>query len=298
MGLDGHVYTVNRVELKTELGKHAKECQVFVRQFPDWKDQIDGNVKELREIADSIDEYHIISVIASISGASAAVLGGALSTSGMDASPFTLGTSLGLSAVGGGISTAGAVTTLTAGTSETITQFNRQKVVNKIIQQYNDQCQQMSMVLSEVDGAIKSWSLKLRGEIMSHEPSEEISNFLNQSCNTAKYSDAIDRGWPVGAAPSTAGHIKPTSQQVVNVKDLISGSFPLPATVLNVFSAILTVILVVSNTYSITKNFIDLSKGSKTTVAKNIQDVAMKMEDELKAYEDIAEFLKVTLKVD
>ncbi|XP_067903663.1 apolipoprotein L6-like [Heterodontus francisci] len=290
-------------QLKTELEKRAEDCRSFVKQFPDWRDQIRGYIKELQEIADSVDEYHRSSTIASVTGASAAVVGGALSLSGIIASPFTSGASLGLTAVGAGVSATGAATNFTAGVTENVAQSNKQKRVDEIIEQYNNRCKEMAKYLHEVCSAIKSWSHNLRAEIMRHKPSEEMSDFLNEACSAANCSEGDGEDSVTGkprslSVSSTERQEIAASQKTANIKELLSGSFPLLSAFAKAISAILTAILMITNIYSITKNSIDLSKGSKTEVAKNIQGVAMKMGDELMAYEDIYEFLKLILKID
>ncbi|XP_038648928.1 apolipoprotein L3-like [Scyliorhinus canicula] len=288
-------------ELKTELEQRAADCQWFVKEFPHWRDQTQGYVKELQEIADSIDEYHRGASIASVTGSSAGVLGGILSISGIIASPFTSGTSLGLSALGAGLSATGATTNLTAGVTESVRQSQKQKRVDEMVNQYNEYCKRMSTYLLGICGAIKSWSQKLRAEIMKYTSSEGLSDYLNGACGAAncRQPDAGDAGEP-GTVPVSKKARRATTagQRTEILQQLFSGSPPLLYTAFKAISGILSAILMVTNIYGIAKNSIDLSRGSKTEVAMNIRVTAMKMEDELTAYEDINEFLKVMLEVD
>ncbi|XP_069779479.1 apolipoprotein L3-like [Narcine bancroftii] len=57
-------------------------------------------------------------------------------------------------------------------------------------------------------------------------------------------------------------------------------------------SAVVGALFVAWEIYSIVKDAIELSKGSKTKAAKNIRDEAQKIEDALKLYGDICRFLK------
>ncbi|GCB82627.1 hypothetical protein scyTo_0022040, partial [Scyliorhinus torazame] len=288
-------------ELKTELEQRAADCQSFVKQFPHWRDQTQGYVKELQEIADSIDEYHRGATIASVTGASAGVLGGILSISGIIASPFTSGTSLGLSALGAGLSATGATTNLTAGVTESVRQSQKQKRVDEIVNQYNEYCKRMSTYLLGICGAIESWSHKLRAEIMKYKSSEGLSDYLNGACGATNCRQAGggDAGEPRSVPVSRkARQATAAGQKTEILQQLFPGSAPLLYTAFKVISGILSAILMVTNIYGITKNSIDLSKGSKTEVAMNIRVTAVKMEDELTAYEDINEFLKVMLEID
>ncbi|XP_041039937.1 apolipoprotein L3-like [Carcharodon carcharias] len=292
-----------KVELKAELEKRAENCQLFAKQFPAWRDQTRGYIKELQEVADSIDEYHRGATIANVTGASAAVVGGVLSITGIIASPFTSGTSLGLSALGAGMSASGATTNFTAGITESVKQSNKQKRVDEIVNQYNDSCKQISKYLHEICGTMKSWSQKLHAEIMKHKSSEEMSEFLNAACGAANCRKTDEEDSVIGESSTlpvskTARQVTTASQKTEIVNQLLSGSLPLLSTFVKVISGILSAILIVTNIFSITKNSIDLSKGSKTDVAKIIRDTAMKMEVELRAYQDINEFLKLILKID
>ncbi|XP_078063086.1 apolipoprotein L6-like [Mustelus asterias] len=290
-----------RAELKTELEKRAEDCQLFMKHFPDWRDQTRGYITELREIANSIDEYHRGATIAGVTGASAAVLGGVLSISGVIASPFTSGASLGLSALGAGLSATGATTNLTAGVTESVRQSDQQKRGEEIINQYNECCKQMSKYLQEICAAIRSWNQKLSAGIMKYKSSEEMSNLLNEICSAARCRQTEREDFKELRTLSVSKKVRQVTtgiQKTEIIKQLLTGSPSLLSTVLKAISGILSAILLVPNIYAITKDSIDISKGSKTKVAMNIRDMALKMDEELTACEQIHEFLKLILEVD
>ncbi|XP_048450817.1 apolipoprotein L3-like, partial [Rhincodon typus] len=291
------------IQLKTELEKHNEDCQLFVKQFPDWRDQTQEHIKELKEIAESIDEYHRGATIAAVTGTSAAIVGGVLSITGLIASPLTSGTSLGLSAMGAGMSATGAATNFTAGVTESVGQSVKQKRVDEIVNQYNECCKLVSRYLHKICGAIKSWSRNLQAEIIKHKSSEEMSEFLNITCSAVKCSErdgehSVLEEPTILSLSNAARQVTSASQKTETIQELLSGSLPLLSTIVRVISGLLTALLIVTNIYTITKSSIDLTKGSKTEAAKNVQSMAMKMEDELMAYEDIYQFLKFILKVE
>ncbi|XP_072434985.1 apolipoprotein L3-like [Chiloscyllium punctatum] len=291
------------IQLKTELEKHNEDCQLFVKQFPDWRDQTQEHIKELKEIAEIIDEYHRGATIASITGTSAAIVGGVLSVTGLIASPFTSGTSLGLSAVGAGVSATGAATNFTADVTESVGQSIKQKRVDEIVNQYNECCKLVSKYLHKICGAIKSWSHNLQAEITKHKSSEQMSDFLTESCGAVKCSEkggdvsVLEESITVPLS-NTARQVISVSQKTESIQELLSGSLPLLSTIVRAISGLLSAIIMLTNIYSITRSSVDLTKGSKTEAAKDIQSMAMKMEDELMAYEDIYQFLKFILKIE
>ncbi|XP_038649027.1 apolipoprotein L2-like [Scyliorhinus canicula] len=87
-------------DLRDQIGleKITQSVQDFVKRFPGWKSQIDGRIRELQEIAKSIDTFHRGSTIANVTGSSMSVVGGVLTIVGIIAAPFTAGTSLVLTA--------------------------------------------------------------------------------------------------------------------------------------------------------------------------------------------------------
>ncbi|XP_062901228.1 uncharacterized protein LOC134345025 [Mobula hypostoma] len=77
-----------------------------------------------------------------------------------------------------------------------------------------------------------------------------------------------------------------------NVKHLLYGTPLALSKTTRAVSGVVGALFIAWDIYSIAKDSIELSKGSKSEVAKKIRDEAQKMEDALKLYGDICQFLK------
>uniref|UniRef100_A0A4W3JIR6 Uncharacterized protein n=1 Tax=Callorhinchus milii TaxID=7868 RepID=A0A4W3JIR6_CALMI len=107
---------------------------------------------------------------------------------------------------------------------------------------------------------------------------DEILEEYNKGCKEMSQLAALSREIP------NASHIK----ESVRINGLISGSLPLLS---RVVSGVLSALSVVLDVFSIMKDSIDLSKGSKTRAAQTVRATAQSMEHELNAYEGIYIFL-------
>ncbi|XP_055487162.1 apolipoprotein L3-like [Leucoraja erinacea] len=191
-----------------------------------------GYIRELQEIANSIDRYHKGATIANVTGSNAGAVGGVLTFAGIIAAPFTAGGSLILTAVGASIGGAGVVTNLTASITEYVTRSKMQKG-------------------------------KLAKKLTS----------LSRNVRRTQY--ALETG---------------------KVKQLLYGTPLTLSKTTRAVSGVVGALFIVWGIYSITKDSIELSKGSKTEVAKKLRDDAQKIDDALNLYEDICQFLKRLLR--
>eukprot|EP00062_Callorhinchus_milii_P022327 gi/632979997/ref/XP_007906783.1/ PREDICTED: apolipoprotein L3-like [Callorhinchus milii] len=293
--------------LKSELEKRAGDGQCFLQMFPERRKWMSNSIQELREIADDIDQYHRDATIASVAGSSASAVGGILTAAGIIAAPFTSGTSLVLSGVGAGVGIAGSATNLTAGVTETVARSNKQQRVDEILEEYNKGCKEMSACLKEVCGVIKLCCEGLGAEVAWQQSGEGKPECVSAVCRQVtgretggldykqEQSFALTHSIKQLAALSreipNASHIK----ESVRINGLISGSLPLLS---RVVSGVLSALSVVLDVFSIMKDSIDLSKGSKTRAAQTVRATAQSMEHELNAYEGIYIFLNKVVKLD
>ncbi|XP_072898125.1 apolipoprotein L3-like isoform X2 [Hemitrygon akajei] len=81
-----------------------------------------------------------------------------------------------------------------------------------------------------------------------------------------------------------------------NVKSLLYGTPLALSKTTRAVSGVVGALFIAWDIYSIAKNSIELSKGSKSEVAKQIRAEAQKIEDALELYRDICQFLKRFLK--
>uniref|UniRef100_UPI00398E35DB apolipoprotein L3-like n=1 Tax=Pristiophorus japonicus TaxID=55135 RepID=UPI00398E35DB len=287
-----------------------------------------GHIRELQEIANSIDRYHKGATIANVTGSSANAVGGILSLAGIIAAPFTAGASLVLTAVGAGIGGAGAATNLTAGISEYVTQSKKQKRVDEIIKQYKSDMKEMSKRLKDIGSDLQFLSQCSEGDMAECDYGEEkqrVSKAREVFNNCRKtYWPGVKAGLQTGSIcmktvnttasvlakqvlKKTPGlkvlakrltalshNVRNTkyAKETGNVKQLLRGTPLALSKTTRAVSGAVSVFFVAFDIYSITKDSIELSKGSKTEVAKKIRDEAQRIEDALKVYEDIYQSLK------
>ncbi|XP_042194193.1 LOW QUALITY PROTEIN: apolipoprotein L3-like [Callorhinchus milii] len=223
---------------------------------------MDQHVTLLQEIANNIDECHKGATIANITGSSVGVVGGALTIGGLIAAPFTLGTSLVLTGVGVGVGVAGGVTNIAANAVDSVSQSNKQKRVNEIMEEYKRDSEEMADCFSKFCNAVHFY--------------ENCSDELVKDAFIG-VTEVFSKSTGVIATVAAA-----MSKQSLRTFKAVSG--------------VLSGLFVVWDIYSITVDSIDLSKGAETEMAKQIRAVAQKIKDEVKKYEEVYETLSQTVK--
>ncbi|XP_055486365.1 uncharacterized protein LOC129693597 [Leucoraja erinacea] len=339
--------------------KRTETIQHFVNQFSKWQCRMTGYIRELQEIANSIDRYHKGATIANVTGSSAGAVGGVLTFAGIIAAPFTAGSSLILTAVGASIGGAGVVTNLTASITEYVTRSKMQKRVDEIIRQYKNDWKVISAHLTNIDSNLQFLCLlseeentecdcnegttgdcqrnsKVKQVTSKHRENylpkvkdrlylqgvREERNIFNK-CRK-KYFDEVKAGLQSGSigvntfkltasimgkqvlckSPglsklaeklTSLSHNAQRTQYALEtgkVKQLLYGTPLALSKTTRAVSGVVGALFIVWDIYSITKDSIELSKGSKTEVAKKLRDDAQKIDDALNLYEDICQFLK------
>ncbi|XP_067834599.1 apolipoprotein L3-like isoform X2 [Heptranchias perlo] len=311
-------------QLESELEERTKDVEHFANEFPQWENRMTGHINELQKIANSIDQYHKGAKIANVTGSSAGAVGGILTLGRIIAAPFTAGTSLVLTAVGACISGAGAVTNFTADISEYVNRSKKQKRVDEIMKQYKSDRKEMSERLKDTCNALQFLSQCMDAEMVECDYSEEEQEY-SQGISKArkvfnkyrkKYLSEVKAGLQANSISVTTFNVtasllaKQVLRKTPGLKELAKKLTALSHDVRNTkyaveagsvkrllaVSGVMAVFFVAWDIYSITKDSIELSKGSKTEVAEKIRNEAQRMDDELKVYEDIYQFLKKSLR--
>eukprot|EP00062_Callorhinchus_milii_P021429 gi/632978140/ref/XP_007905740.1/ PREDICTED: LOW QUALITY PROTEIN: apolipoprotein L3-like [Callorhinchus milii] len=243
-----------------ELDNIAEDLQCFPKKFPDWKARMNRYVTLLQEIANNIDHCHKGASIANITGSSVGVIGGALTIAGLIAAPFTLGTSLILTGVGVGVGVAGGVTNITASAVDSASQSNKQKELMKS-EEYKKDSEEMADCFNKFRNAVDFYE--------NHSDKLVKDTFIGVTEVFSKSTGVI--------ATVVSAVTKTSLQSFKAVSGVLSGLF------------------VVWDIYTITVNSIDLSKGAETEIAKQIRNVAQKIQNEVMMYEEVYEKLRQTL---
>ncbi|XP_072350752.1 apolipoprotein L3-like, partial [Scyliorhinus torazame] len=303
------------------LEKITQSVQDFVKRFPGWKSRIDGRIRELQEIAKSIDTFHRGSTIANVTASSVSAGGGVLAVVGIIAAPFTAGTSLVLTVAGATMGAAGAATNLTADISEYATRSARQKKVDEIIEQNTSDMKEMSQCLKNALSELERLDQCNDVEVTELDYSEgHLSKVLGAGSKIPAARSIINKTVGVKNAVVAKQMIKKCPEikelakkltalsrkvrntkyatQTKSVTQMLSGTPLAVSKTTRVATGVLSAAFVVWDIYSITTSSIDLHKGCKTEVAKKIEDKAHEIENALSAYEDMYQEFKTILKGD
>lgn len=100
---------------------------VFYKSFTEQAEFLYQNVLLLYIIGDDVSSFRRRTKIANITGGTTTAVGGVAAIAGLALAPFTLGTSLIISAVGLGVATAGGIAAASATISDNIHEMNVSK---------------------------------------------------------------------------------------------------------------------------------------------------------------------------
>ncbi|XP_040002393.1 apolipoprotein L3-like [Xiphias gladius] len=124
--------------IKIKAEQLHKVVQVYVLLLAEHAGTLKEHTSELLGIADNLDKVSKGTKIAAITGGATTVAGGVAAAAGVILSPFTLGASLALTAVGVGVAAAGGVTGASAAIANKVNASHDRKKIDKIFQEYED----------------------------------------------------------------------------------------------------------------------------------------------------------------
>lgn len=155
--------TLNCDEEKPEeiIQRNRESFDEFKRSIEELKSEYDRNhltliskIKELKDISDEIESVHKNTRVGSLVGSSVGAVGGVIALVGLALSPFTLGASLALTAVGAvaGVAggAAGGVTGAASNLTDMFKQKNLKQTIEKIISDFLEIIKPMTEHLSTI----------------------------------------------------------------------------------------------------------------------------------------------------
>ncbi|XP_044042903.1 apolipoprotein L3-like [Siniperca chuatsi] len=125
----------NIIKVKAE--QLYKAIQRYILLLSEHRDTLKKHTAELLSIADNLDKVSKGTKIAGITGGATTVAGGVAAAAGVILSPFTLGASLALTAVGVGVAAAGGVTGASAAIANKVNVSQDKKKIEKIFLDYD-----------------------------------------------------------------------------------------------------------------------------------------------------------------
>nr|XP_020504456.1 uncharacterized protein LOC109995170 isoform X2 [Labrus bergylta] len=257
-------------------------ARLFVRFFNQRGASLQQRILELLSLADAADLFHKKTVSASIGGGVASVAGSITTITGLILAPFTMGTSLIVTAVGIGVATAGGVTSASANITDTVHSKTDRKKVEKMIQDYEEEMKDIKECLEFVQEGMETldeWNFEQYAESIS-------KKHLNQNVK-----HVMKEGGRAGKA------------LVINTESLIgtvqvlgaAGSAAKAVQVMSVTTGVMSGLFLALDVFFLAKDSVELNKGAKTEFAAKIREVCKDLQDGLLELNRIKEELQRTM---
>ncbi|XP_068135243.1 apolipoprotein L3-like [Hyperolius riggenbachi] len=242
------------MELEERMKQYVKE---FLDTLTELRDQLGNCTQEMRSIADDMDEFHKKATIASVAGSAVGIAGGLTTLAGLVLAPFTLGTSLTLSAIGITTATAGGVTGAAASIADTISTKNKLSRVEEIVTKANKKIEEMKKISEKIDKELNNWQCNLS----SNEDTPEFARIGGRF------------GFAGVEAARVARLIRISEASAQGTKVAMQGGRTLTA-----LSGIFAGLFIFVDAYFVFKGAKDLQNGGKTKEAKDIRLCATELQ--------------------
>uniref|UniRef100_A0A667X257 Si:cabz01007802.1 n=1 Tax=Myripristis murdjan TaxID=586833 RepID=A0A667X257_9TELE len=256
-------------------------ARLFVRLFNQRGASLQQRILELLAVADSADAFHKKTVTASVGGGVASVAGSVTTITGLILAPFTMGTSLIVTAVGIGVATAGGVTSASANITDTVHSKTDRKKVEKMIQDYQEEINDIKELGGKVDFVFTSCKLIWIAYC------ESISKkHLNQNVK-----HVMKEGGRAGKA------LMINTESLINTVQVLSvaGGAAKAAQVMSVTTGVMSGLFLALDVFFLAKDSMELKKGARTDFAAKIRDVCKELQDGLLELNRIKEELQKTM---
>ncbi|KAM9718111.1 uncharacterized protein ACNS7B_021535 isoform 2-T2 [Menidia menidia] len=257
-------------------------ARLFVRFFNQRGASLQQRILELLAMADAADNFHKKTVTASVGGGVASVAGSVTTITGLILAPFTAGTSLIVMAVGIGIATAGGVTSASANITDTVHSKTDRKKVEKMIQDYQDEIQDIKECLDflqEGMETLEEWDFEKYAESIANK-------HLNQNVK-----HVMKEGGRAGKALLVNTESLISTVQVLGV----AGGAAKAAQVMSVTTGVMSGLFLALDVFFLAKDSMELKKGAKTDFAAKIREVCKDLQDGLLELNRIKEQLQKTM---
>ncbi|XP_029931911.1 uncharacterized protein LOC115376467 [Myripristis murdjan] len=257
-------------------------ARLFVRLFNQRGASLQQRILELLAVADSADAFHKKTVTASVGGGVASVAGSVTTITGLILAPFTMGTSLIVTAVGIGVATAGGVTSASANITDTVHSKTDRKKVEKMIQDYQEEINDIKECLEflqEGMETLEEWDFEAYCESIS-------KKHLNQNVK-----HVMKEGGRAGKA------LMINTESLINTVQVLSvaGGAAKAAQVMSVTTGVMSGLFLALDVFFLAKDSMELKKGARTDFAAKIRDVCKELQDGLLELNRIKEELQKTM---
>ncbi|XP_034743409.1 apolipoprotein L1 [Etheostoma cragini] len=249
--------------------KVRKGIRVFNKLFSERAEILWQHVMDLNSIADGLDKFSKNTKIAQITGGSTSALGGVATITGLALAPFTMGTSLIVTAVGLGVATAGGLTSAGAGISNQVNNSMDRKKVDKIVQDYQEKMDDLNKCLTFVKQGIENLRRFDLIKMKKHAYNRDFP-----ALNFNFYEDGAMAG---KAILNNANEI----MRVVQIANMAGSTAARAVQIASMATGVLSGLFVGMDIYFVAKDSKELKKGAKSEFAAKIREVALQLHDGL-----------------
>ncbi|KAL4657222.1 apolipoprotein L6-like isoform X1 [Arapaima gigas] len=241
--------------------KVQKGIRIFNKLFVERAEVLWQHVVELHAIANSIDRVNKKAKIASITGGSTSAVGGVATIAGLALAPVTMGTSLIVTAVGLGVTTAGGLTSASAGISSTINNSLDHKKVERIVQDYQAKMADINKCLTFIQEGmenLRKYDLVKMKKGGYNQEFPELHSIYKDGAMAGK------------AIVCNAAEI----MRVVQIANVAGSTAARAIQLASMATGVLTGFFVGMDIYFVAKDSRELQKGAKSKFAAKIREVA------------------------
>ncbi|MFT7800156.1 apolipoprotein L3-like isoform X1 [Arapaima gigas] len=241
---------------------------LFLSLFEQRRRSLAARVVELRTVADAADNFHKRTVAASMGGGVASVAGSVTTITGLALAPITFGTSLIVTAVGIGVATAGGLASASANITDTVHSNLDRKKVEKMIQGYQEEMQDIKECLEFVQegmNVLEKWNFE-----------EYMSTLSNNSLNQ-NVKHVMKEGGRAGKA------LVINTGNLVNTVQVFStaGGAARAAQAISVTTGVMSALFLALDVFFLAKDSHELRAGAKTKFAAKIREVCTELDEGL-----------------
>ncbi|XP_046907676.1 uncharacterized protein si:cabz01007802.1 isoform X3 [Hypomesus transpacificus] len=257
-------------------------ARLFVRLFNLRGASLQQRILELLSLADAADNFHKKTVKASVGGGVASVAGSITTITGLILAPFTMGTSLIVTAVGIGVATAGGVASASANITDTMHSKTDRKKVEKMIQDYQEEMRDIKECLDFVQvgmATLEEWNF------------EQYADSINKNHLNQNVKHVMKEGGRAGKALLINTESLISTVQVLSV----AGGAAKAAQVMSVTTGVMSGLFLALDVFFLAKDSMELRKGAKTEFAAKIREVCKDLQKGLLELNHIKEELQKTM---
>ncbi|XP_047225127.1 uncharacterized protein LOC124870470 isoform X3 [Girardinichthys multiradiatus] len=243
-------------------------ARLFVYLFNQRGASLQQRILELLSVADAADEFHKKTVSAAVGGGVASVAGSVATITGLILAPFTFGASIIVTAVGISVATAGSITSATANITDTVHSNMDRKKVEKMIQGYQEEIQDIRKCMEFVQegmDTLQEWDF------------EKYSQSAAKKALSHNIKHVMKEGGRAGKALMINTDKLISTVQVLGA----AGGAAKAAQAISITTGVMSALFLALDVFFLAKDSHELRKGAKTKFAGKIRQVCKDLQDGL-----------------